>query len=221
MTDSKTELIDKVFPNIAELHKNHVWLSERAILAAKNKDVDELNFNIQSKIAGQLVSYKSIDSIMNQEDVVNYPTEFLNSLDLPGLPPHNLQLKVGSAIIMLRNINQPRLCNGTRLAVKKLMPNVIEATILKGRYKGEDVLIPRIPMIPNDLPFDFKRLQFPVRLAFAMTINKAQGQSLEVCGINLEYPCFAHGQLYVACSRVGKPSALYVFAPDGKTKNIV
>ncbi|GBP26531.1 hypothetical protein EVAR_86033_1 [Eumeta japonica] len=88
---------------------------------------------------------------------------------------------------MLRNINQPRLCNGTRLAVKKLMNNVIEATIMKGKYKGEDVLIPRIPMIPTDLPFDFKRLQFPVRLAFAMTINKSQGQSLEVCGINLSF----------------------------------
>lgn len=111
---------------------------------------------------------------------------------------------------MLRNINQPRLCNGTRLAVKKLMNNVIEATILKGKFKGEDVLIPRIPMIPSDLPFNFKRLQFPVRLAFAMTINKAQGQSLEMCGLNLEYPVFSHGQLYVACSRVGKPSDLFI-----------
>jgi len=75
---------------------------------------------------------------------------------------------------MLRVINQPRLCNGTRLTVKKLMNIVIEATIIKGKYKGEDVLIPRKPAIPTDIPFDFKRLQFPVRLAFAMTINKSQ-----------------------------------------------
>ncbi|KAF7284791.1 hypothetical protein GWI33_021550 [Rhynchophorus ferrugineus] len=122
---------------------------------------------------------------------------------------------------MLRNINQPRLCNGTRLAVKKIMNNVIEATIIKGKYKGEDVLIPRIPMIPTDLPFDFKRLQFPVRLAFAMTINKSQSQSLEVCGINLEFPCFAHGQLYVACSRIGKSSSLFIHSPQNKRKNKV
>jgi ATP-dependent DNA helicase PIF1 len=63
-------------------------------------------------------------------------------------------------------------------------------------------------MIPTDMPFEFKRLQFHVRLAFAMTINKAQGQSLYVCGLNLENQCFSHGQLYVACSRVGKPSDL-------------
>lgn len=91
---------------------------------------------------------------------------------------------------MLRNINQPRLCNGTRLAVEKLMDNVIEVTSIKGRYKEENVLIPRFPMIPTDLSFDFNRLQFPVRLAFAMTINKSQGQSLEVCGINLELRVF-------------------------------
>ena len=59
------------------------------------------------------------------------------------------------------------------------MKNVIEATILTGPFKGEAVLIPCIPMIPMDLAFQFKRLQFPIRLAFAITINRAQGQSLE------------------------------------------
>jgi ATP-dependent DNA helicase PIF1 len=71
-------------------------------------------------------------------------------------------------------------------------------------------------MIPTYMSFGFKRLQFPVRLAFAMTINKAQGQSLQVCGLNLENPCYSHGQLYVACSRVGKPSDLFVYIPEEK-----
>jgi ATP-dependent DNA helicase PIF1 len=96
------------------------------------------------------------------------------------------------------------------LAVKKLMSKVVEATILTGPFKGEDVLIPYIPMIPTDMPFQFRRLQFPIRLAFAITINKAQGQSLELCGLDLDTGCFSHGQLYVACSRVGKPHNLYI-----------
>lgn len=221
LTTSKEELIQKVFPNIIQNYKNHDWLSARAILAAKNIDVNEINLNIQFNVPGEATTYKSIDTVMEQEEAVNYPTEFLNSLDLPGLPTQVLKLKIGVPIILLRNINPPRLCNGTRLTVKKLMNNVIEATILNGKFKGEDVLLPRIPMIPTDMPFEFKRLQFPIRLAFAMTINKAQGQSLQVCGLNLENPCFSHGQLYVACSRVGKPSDLFVYAPNGTTKNIV
>ena len=80
----------------------------------------------------------------------------------------------------LRNMYPPRLCNGTRLAVKKLMPHVIEATILTGCGQG-DVFIPCIPVIPTDMPFDFRRLQFPITLSFAMTINKSQGQTLKDC----------------------------------------
>ena len=48
------------------------------------------------------------------------------------------------------------------------------------------------------MSLQFKRLQFPIRLAFAITINKAQGQSLELCGIYLHTDGFSHGQLYVA-----------------------
>ncbi|CAI6344694.1 unnamed protein product [Macrosiphum euphorbiae] len=219
--ESKEELITKVFPSIEHNYKNLDWISERAILAAKNRDVDSLNCIIQSKIDGELRSYKSVDSVTDENEATNYPSEFLNSLDVPGIPLHNLQLKMGSIIIMLRNLHHPKLCNSTRLSVKKLMNNVIQATIYKGKFKGEEVLIPRIPIIPTNLPFQFKRIQFPVRLVLAMTINKSQGQSLEVCGINLEFSCFSHGQLYVDSSRVGKLSSLFVFAPENKTKNIV
>lgn len=76
-------------------------------------------------------------------------------------------------------------------------------------------------MIPTDMPFQFKRLQFPVRLAFAITINKAQGQSLQQCGVDLETDCFSHGQLYVACSRAGNPKHLHIHTTNGTAKNIV
>ena len=122
---------------------------------------------------------------------------------------------------MLRNINQPKLCDGTRLSVKKLMTNIMEAKILTGPFKGKDVLNPWIPMIPTDMSFQFKRLQFPIRLAFAITINKAHGPSLELWGLYLHTDCFSHGQLYVACSRVGNPDNLFIYTVTGTTKNIV
>ena len=99
------------------------------------------------------------------------------------------------------------------------MKSLSEVTIIIGKFKCEDVLIPRIPLMPTD--FSFENVQFPVRLAFAMSINKSQGQYLEVCGINLKLPCFSHRQLYVACLRVGKSLELFVFSLYGKTKDIV
>ncbi|XP_060880216.1 ATP-dependent DNA helicase pif1-like [Metopolophium dirhodum] len=128
--DVSTGLIS--FPENFYNYKHLDWISEREILAAKNKDVNCWNCIIQSKIAGELRSYKSVDSVTVENEAINYPTEFLNSLDVPGTPQHNLQLKVGSIIIMLRNLNHPKLCNGTRLSVKKLLNNLIQATIIKG-----------------------------------------------------------------------------------------
>jgi ATP-dependent DNA helicase PIF1 len=98
------------------------------------------------------------------------------------------------------------------------MPHVIKATILTGCAKGEDVFISRILTVPTDMPFEFNRLQFPVHLAFAMFINRAQGQSLKVTDINLGSPCFSHGLLKTRVwkkidmflSLMTKPETLYI-----------
>lgn len=79
-------------------------------------------------------------------------------------------------------------------------------------------MIPKIPTQPSDpdMPFSLRRVQFPVRPAFAMTINKAQGQTLQMAGLFLPTPVFSHGQLYVALSRVGSPGRLKVMVRDGR-----
>ena len=76
-------------------------------------------------------------------------------------------------------------------------------------------------MIPPDSLIPLKYLQFPIRLAFAKTVNKSQGQTMTIYGLDLENPCFSHGQLYVACTRVGKTSNLFLYTPQGLIKNIV
>ncbi|XP_060801784.1 uncharacterized protein LOC132902069 [Amyelois transitella] len=214
-------LKNNVYPDLPTNMGNREWLCERAILAPTNQIVNQINEEIMSDLLGDVVEYLSVDNVMDTEQVTSYPIEFLNSLELSGVPSHKLRLKVGVPVLLMRNLDAPRLCNGTRLQINHLGRNIVKATIMTGMAKGENVLIPRIPIIPTDLPFQFKRVQFPLKAAFAITINKAQGQTLKVAGIHLEKCCFSHGQLYVACSRVSNPQNLYVFSKDGKTKNIV
>ncbi|VVC27781.1 P-loop containing nucleoside triphosphate hydrolase [Cinara cedri] len=90
--------------------------------------------------------------------------------------------------------------------------------ILIGCGVEETALVLRIPMIPTNLPFQFKRFQFPVKLCFSITINNAQGQTLNVADLNLTV---THSHLYVAVSRVTCKKKLFVLAPEGETLNVV
>ncbi|KAG5548631.1 hypothetical protein RHGRI_014098 [Rhododendron griersonianum] len=113
---------------------------------------------------------------------------------------------------MLRNINPSRgLCNGTRLICKEFKKHMIVAEIAVGENMGTHVFIPRISLQPNNTkhyPVEFTRCQFPVRPCFAMTINKAQGQTLNTVGIYLPKSVFSQGQLYVALSRATTASKI-------------
>ena len=94
---------------------------------------------------------------------------------------------------------------------------LLKATIANGEFKGRTVLIPKTMMQPADesvFGFEWQRMQFPVRVAFAMTIHKSQGQTLKMAGVWLRTPVFSHGQLYVACSRVSHPSQLKFAIPN-------
>jgi len=113
----------------------------------------------------------------------------------------------------LRNIDHAMgLCNGTRLIITRLSEHVVEAKIVAGHNAGQIVLIPRMSMTPTNtrLPFNFQRRQFPLVLAYAMTINKSQGQTLKHVGLLLKKPVFVHGQLYVAASRVSHPKGFRI-----------
>jgi hypothetical protein len=166
------------------------------------------------------VTYKAISSVpktTNAEDydkiVVDYPEEFLQTVQLSGMSLQNLRLKVGAIVMLLRNLNMREgLCNGTRMRIRKLNFYSIEGEIIAGNHKGEIVVIPRIKLLSNTkkLPFTMARIQIPVIPAFAMTINKSQGQSFNEVGLYLETPVFSHGQLYVALSRTTNKAGLKV-----------
>ena len=147
-----------------------------------------LNDKISSMIPGTAETLRSSDHLENRDDLLRFNVEYLNSLNPSGLPPHTLNLKAGMPLMLIRNLN-PRdgLCNGTKLMFEKTLDN----KVLQCRVSGSNrtVLIPRIELKPKEgeYPFLWIRRQFPVRPAFATTINKSQGRIINKFQHNTNY----------------------------------
>jgi hypothetical protein len=247
---TQADLIDAIWGDCIRGNVSANELMGRAILSPKNDDVDDMNSRILDMLPGTTTEYLSVDRAdpIDPDQNVLFPEELLNSISVSGLSMHQLRLKVGVPVVLLRNMSHLLgLANGTRLTVIAMSPHVIQCRcalfylcmlaydcraeavcgrIATGPKAGSDVLLPRIDLKPSDngnlhLPFVSTRRQFPIRLAFAMTVNKSQGQTLERVGIYLPTPVFSHGQLYVAMSRVGEGEACTVLIdhepvlPDG------
>ncbi|UYV68620.1 hypothetical protein LAZ67_6000238 [Cordylochernes scorpioides] len=199
---------------------------DKAILCPTNEDTFQINNALLDKLGGTFHHYVSINFIDIQsdnleQDQLNYPVEFLNSITLSGMPQHKLNIKVGAIVILLKNVNTKRgLCNGTRMIVTELKTNLIYCEVLSGPAKNEIVYIPRIDCSSgeSDYPFKMIRRQFPIKISFAMTINKSQGQTFNKVGLYLPNPVFAHGQLYVALSRITKKENIKILIQEKKNQ---
>ena len=111
-------------------------------------------------------------------------------------------------------------CNGTRYLVKHIGTYrlLLEKLNPKLGDTNTTLLLPRIPMVHKSkhLPCTVSRLQFPIKIAYCLTINRAQGQSASKCGILLPKDVWTHGQIYVAFSRCGNPNNIYVWAEQSQ-----
>ncbi len=130
--------------------------------------------------------------------------------------------------MLSRNIRLKRgHLNGTRYVVMNMTKNLLFLQAVSGTLRGNSLVLPRMNCIPGMDGFaitGFRRRQFPIRVCFAMTINKSQGQSVpSKLGIDLSSSCFAHGQLDVALSRATHPGNVFVLLDNSKrkTKNVV
>ena len=132
-----------------------------------------------------------------------FNSDYLHCLESSGLSSHNISLKKYAVIVLMRNLDVTGgHCNGTRYTILEVSSNFIMIQKLNG---SEDEIILILKLLytnnENDLGFVFTRLQFSVMLAYYMTFNRAQGQSVEKCGLLLPQSLFTHGQLYVGLSR--------------------
>jgi hypothetical protein len=226
LCSNENDLIDKIFGDIGNNHLTPSpaeYFLNHAILAPRNDNVRETNEKILEKMNGSIIIYHSADSLEDEGEGIrdDVPDDFLRSIESSSLPPSELKIKIGCPLMLLRNLDPGKgLCNGTRMILLQAYPRILEVLIIGNDHHGEKAFIPRITLKPSSrlYPFLLKRRQFPVRLCFAMTINKAEGQSLKYVGIHLLSPIFCHGQLYVALSRATSSKNVHVLLPPNSTK---
>ena len=222
-TNDIGDLIDHAYPSIDTTQPDD-YFQQRCILAPRDREVHEINDIVLERFPGPVCDLWSVNEAFKPQTEIpeeDCPIEVLHSITPPGFPLARLSLKVGCPVIFLRDL--PGACNGSRGIVTKTGIRILEVRLLS----GEVMLLPRVPHVYEDadLPFRLRRLQFPVALAFAMTIDKAQGQTFTTVGVDLRSPCFAHGQLYLALSRANRSAGIKCIVGtntgESKTKNVV
>lgn len=198
-----------------------IHMAKSAILANTNDRVNEWNKHVQQLIGtSKSHTYFSEDSLcdIHSDDKIRevVTQEFMHYCDKADVPIHGLHLKVGDLCILMRNIDKSSgLTNNQRVIIRDLTPYSIVISIASDRTLTRH-WIPRIKFrftIPGT-SFDMIRKQFPLKLAYAFTVHKAQGQELKRVLIDTTTPTFAHGQLYVALSRVRHRNAIAAFIPE-------
>lgn len=179
-------------------------------LAGNNAQVTQINDAELRKLPGDEKQFEAIVSGKLEEGA--YPTEDL------------LKLKVGAQVMFVRNDIHKRWVNGTVGRVTSIEDDTIFVEV-RGR-NGSPVSHP----VPRETWVKFKYFydaterklsedpvssftQFPLRLAWALTIHKSQGQTYDAVLVDLSGGAFAHGQAYVALSRCRTLEGLYLSAP--------
>lgn len=166
-------------------------------LFARNIDVDIFNYNKVKELPGELRVYKATDEGSEH---------YLNRL----LAPKNLGLKVGCPVMLVKNINDS-LVNGIRGTVLKLYDKSVDVNFDIGGISTTANITPDLfsTYDPVEKNIIAKRIQLPLKLAYALTIHKSQGMTLENVTVNCEH-CIQPGQLGVAVGRAKNVSGLKV-----------
>ena len=150
------------------------YFQERCLLAPCNWEANDINDIILNKFPGDIHNLWAVDKAVDPDSQLPmgspYPTKVLHSTSLSGFPLAHLRLKIGCPIIVLCNLHSnDGVCNGSRGIVTWIFTRVVEILL----HSGDTCLILHIKLICSDaqLPFHLHHRQFPLALAFAITIN--------------------------------------------------
>lgn len=200
--------------------------SNAVILTPTNETMREVNSIIYQTLSGDGATYLATNTFHKDRKAshngglgdILVTQEMLQDIEDANLAPHRLEVKPGCVVMLLCNLQiQSGLCNGTRLEVLELKPNTIKCRILTGPKKGNLVWLFRVKIYRDntELPGTLIREQFPIRLAYCVTINKSQGSTYDAVGLFLPTPCFGHGQFYTATSRAKRGDRVFICVRKG------
>lgn len=192
------------------------------LLFTRNMDVDEINQRNLEKLTGDIKTFEAetimplgtLDKFIGKSSVPNNEVNmFISKLDKDAPYSVILQLKEGAQVMLLTNLDQERgLVNGSRGVVKGFTPEGFP--LVKFLTTLEPIIIKHHTWMTEK---NIGRKQIPLRLAYALTIHKAQGMSLDSALIDIGPSTFEYGQAYVALSRVRSLEALYIYEFDPKS----
>lgn len=177
------------------------------ILCTTNKEADESNIKSLALIKSPV--FKSKATVKGNFQKSDCPSN------------ETLELKVGARVMTTANHEGDKYMNGSLGTIVSLSPNKISVKFdantkivdVEKKTWEVDKYIFNTKTNGLDKEFIGSFEQFPVKLAWAVTIHKAQGQTLDKVLLNLGTGAFAHGQLYVALSRVRSIDDLFLVKP--------
>jgi hypothetical protein len=214
------ELIQRVYGNVlinADVNA--------MVLTLTLDDADVINDHCIEAMGGCDREVHASDTYLNCNHPDMYPREIISGIRMPGAPPNVLKLKLGARYMIIKNLMKT-VFNGVRCQLVAFAGSrCVFVKLISGPGSGTTMLLPSCVFTINSeqsgLPFNIRRRQLPLIVAYAVTVHKAQGQTLAKVGLYVTTDMFTHGQLYTALSRTRGWSNIVVFTtlPDSTTLN--
>lgn len=221
-TNSMRAAIKWLYPNSGtEAHPVHdpSLYPKHCIMAITNNQIDTWNSFVQSELnPNPPIVLTSHDEMTDVDDPNGYLKKTLSHAILTDftkndVPDHCLTLKINDIVLIMRPMKASGLASNSRVKILAISKKIIKVQQIEG-IKKNIVLVPRMRFtfrLKNGKSFQLTRTQFPLRLAYAVTVNKSQGQTLGRVLEDATEEAFAHGQSYVARSRVTKRENIMLY----------